>query len=203
MNENTNLIVQPQQNGLTEYIPTGGLYAGLASNTFSEDQQKQLSMLATDEEIALRPDGLIYVPEILYRRKLNAVFGAGNWGIHPRGTEKHGNTLCYKGALFIAGRFVAETIGEQDYIEDNPIMSWATAHEGAKTNCLVRCCKDIGLFSNLWEPKFIKYWLDKYGTSVWCENQKDKKKKKLWRKKTDSVIDQWPWKECDSRTDTF
>lgn len=30
-------------------------------------------------------DGLLYLPEILYRRILNQAFGPGGWGMVPRG----------------------------------------------------------------------------------------------------------------------
>lgn len=33
-------------------------------------------------------DGLLYLPEIKYRRTLNAAFGPGGWGLAPRG-ETH------------------------------------------------------------------------------------------------------------------
>jgi hypothetical protein len=36
-------------------------------------------------EIEIKPDGLLYLPEILYRRILNKAFGPGGWGMVPRG----------------------------------------------------------------------------------------------------------------------
>jgi hypothetical protein len=33
----------------------------------------------------VKPDGIIYLPEIKYRRILNAAFGPGGWGLAPRG----------------------------------------------------------------------------------------------------------------------
>lgn len=35
--------------------------------------------------IEVKPDGIIYVPEIHYRRILNKAFGPGAWGLAPRG----------------------------------------------------------------------------------------------------------------------
>lgn len=34
---------------------------------------------------SLFADGLIYLPEIKYRRTLNEAFGPGGWGMAPRG----------------------------------------------------------------------------------------------------------------------
>jgi len=38
-----------------------------------------------EEDIEIKPDGLIYLPEIKYRRILNQAFGPGGWAIMPRG----------------------------------------------------------------------------------------------------------------------
>jgi hypothetical protein len=35
--------------------------------------------------VEVKPDGLLYLPEIKYRRILNKAFGPGGWGLAPRG----------------------------------------------------------------------------------------------------------------------
>jgi len=35
-------------------------------------------------DIEMKPDGMIYLPEIKYRRILNRAFGPGGWGLAPR-----------------------------------------------------------------------------------------------------------------------
>jgi Mitochondrial genome maintenance MGM101 len=37
--------------------------------------------------------------------------------------------------------------GEQDYFD---VTGVATATEGCKSNALMRCCKDLGIASELW-----------------------------------------------------
>jgi len=37
------------------------------------------------EDIEIKPDGIVYLPEIKYRRILNKAFGPGGWGLAPRG----------------------------------------------------------------------------------------------------------------------
>ena len=37
------------------------------------------------ETVEIKPDGIIYLPEINYRRILNKAFGPGAWGLAPRG----------------------------------------------------------------------------------------------------------------------
>lgn len=48
-----------------------------------------MDVLDGDEWTGLMPlslaDGLLYLPEILYRRILNQAFGPGGWGMVPRG----------------------------------------------------------------------------------------------------------------------
>lgn len=37
------------------------------------------------EDVEIKPDGVLYLPEIKYRRVLNKAFGPGGWGLAPRG----------------------------------------------------------------------------------------------------------------------
>ena len=36
------------------------------------------------DDVEIKPDGIIYLPEIKYRRILNKAFGPGGWGLAPR-----------------------------------------------------------------------------------------------------------------------
>ncbi|MEP7218139.1 MAG: hypothetical protein ABI876_04440, partial [Bacteroidota bacterium] len=173
-------------------------YIGIAAAAFTAAQSEQLLGRIDDDQVELRPDGLVYLPEIRYRRILNRVFGPGAWAVMPRSIDIGDNMLYYRGALFVNGRFVSEAIGEQQYAPNNDRMSYATAAESAKSNCLVRCCKDIGIASELWDPSFTRQWLATYALEVWCQSRQDpQKRKKFWRKKTSPPVDVWPWREMD------
>lgn len=50
-------------------------------------------------------------------------------------------------ALVCNGRFVSTARGEQAYFDADNL---ATASEGCKSNALMRCCKDLGIASELW-----------------------------------------------------
>lgn len=39
----------------------------------------------TPDDIEVKADGILYLPEIKYRRILNRAFGPGGWGLAPRG----------------------------------------------------------------------------------------------------------------------
>jgi hypothetical protein len=64
----------------------------------------------------INTDGMIYLPEIKYRRVLNRAFGPGGWGLAPRGPHSIlGRTLTREYALIVHGRFVSQARGEQDF----------------------------------------------------------------------------------------
>jgi hypothetical protein len=52
-------------------------------------------------------DGLLYLPEIKYRRTLNAAFGPGGWGLAPRGeTHVDKRIVSREWGLVCLGRYV-------------------------------------------------------------------------------------------------
>ena len=59
---------------------------------------------------------------------------------------------------------------------------------------MTRCCKDLGIANDLWDPIFITTWKENYADRVTCINQKTSERKVLWRRKDRSSI-QYPWKE--------
>ena len=53
-------------------------------------------------------DGLIYLPEIKYRRALNKAFGPGGWGLAPRSETNVGpKVVSREYALVCLGRCVS------------------------------------------------------------------------------------------------
>lgn len=88
-------------------------------------------------------------------------------------------------------RFVSTARGEQDYFDSAGV---ATATEGAKSNALMRCCKDLGIAHELWSPRFIRSFKSRYCVEVFVDNLTTGKKKKLWRRK-DGPPFEYPWKE--------
>lgn len=62
-------------------------------------------------DIEVKPDGIIYLPEIKYRRRLNQAFGPMGWGMIPRGEAVVGdNIVTREYALIVGGRYVIETL---------------------------------------------------------------------------------------------
>lgn len=90
----------------------------------------------------------------------------------------------------IACRLVSIARGEQDYFSPEGV---ATAAEGCKSNALMRCCKDLGIASELWDPRFIRKFKVEHSRDVWVEHVVSKKKTKIWIRKGDEVS--YPFKE--------
>jgi len=170
-------------------------WQGIAQQPFDKKTAQTLEAKIPDDVIEIRPDGMIYLPQIEYRRILNKAFGVGAWALRRLAVQVKDQTVIFDGELWANGRYISGAMGEQDYIESNKNMSWATAVESAKSDCLTRCCKDIGIAIDLWNPRYVKKWKEEFALQVWCESQKGGQKKPLWRRKDDPPIDSWPWKE--------
>lgn len=167
-------------------------YHGLGTMRFSEETGKVLTAPLDENDIEIKPDGLIYLPEIKYRRILNKAFGPGGWGLAPRSeTIITPKMITREYALVAEGRLVAIARGEQDYFDPNGIP---TATEGCKSNAMMRCCKDLGVASELWDPRFIRTFKKKNAQQIFVEHVTTKKKKAIWMRKDDEVS--YPFKKC-------
>lgn len=60
-------------------------FHGLSTEAFSKEAAEALLAPIDPEDIEVKPDGIVYLPEIKYRRILNKAFGPGAWGLAPRG----------------------------------------------------------------------------------------------------------------------
>ncbi|KAL9615315.1 MAG: hypothetical protein Q9167_000286 [Letrouitia subvulpina] len=186
-------------------------FHGLSSEAFSKEASQTLLAPIELDDIEVKPDGIVYLPEIKYRRILNKAFGPGAWGLAPRGeTIVTAKAVTREYALVALGRYVFLDLashtqnlctdrlarlvsvarGEQDYFSPDGIP---TAAEGCKSNALMRCCKDIGIASELWDPRFIRKFMAQYARETWVEHIVTKKKKKIWMRKDDQI--RYPFKE--------
>lgn len=166
-------------------------YHGLSERAFDKEAADVLLAPIPSDDIEVKPDGIVYLPEIKYRRILNKAFGPGAWGLAPRGeTIVTGKSVTREYALLAHGRLVSVARGEQDYFSPEGIP---TATEGCKSNALMRCCKDLGVASELWDPRYIRKFMKTNAKQVWAENVLTKKKKQLWMRKDDEL--RYPYKE--------
>ncbi len=82
-------------------------FHGLSKEAFSPEAAKALLAPIQSDDIEIKPDGIIYLPEIKYRRILNEAFGPGGWGLAPRGeTIVTAKSVTREYALVALGRQV-------------------------------------------------------------------------------------------------
>ncbi|KAJ1963847.1 hypothetical protein GGI12_001798 [Dipsacomyces acuminosporus] len=161
----------------------------MAAEPFDARIAEILMAPVAETDIEIKPDGLLYLPEIKYRRILNRAFGPGGWGLVPRGAHSvAGRTLSREYALVCLGRFISQARGEQDFFDESGL---ATATEGCKSNALVRCCKDLGVASELWDPAFVSKFKAEHCVEEWVAHAVKGNKKRMWRRKDRQW--EYPW----------
>jgi len=80
-------------------------FHGISSSPFSSEQAAVLMQELNFDDIEIKPDGIVYLPEIKYRRILNKAFGPGGWGLVPRGeTIVTGKVVTREYGLIAGGR---------------------------------------------------------------------------------------------------
>jgi len=150
-------------------------YVGASTLKLTDEEEKKLSVPVDLLDINVRPDGLIYYPQVFVRERLNDAFGRGQWSLieHQVIKDEEHNKIYFEGSLYVRGCFVAKAIGEANYFptnykgEPNKMFSWASAHESAKSDCIVRCGKDLGIGKELWQPRFSRDFLKDFCIKVW------------------------------------
>lgn len=149
-------------------------FKGLSERPFEREVADALLKPLDASDVEIKPDGLLYLPEIKYRRTLNAAFGPGGWGMAPRGETHIGPRIVSREwGLVCLGRLVAIARGEQEYFDPSGIP---TATEACKSNALMRCCKDLGIASELWDPRFIREFKREHCVEAMVEHVTQKKK---------------------------
>ncbi|TIB67852.1 nucleoporin-domain-containing protein [Wallemia mellicola] len=144
-------------------------FSGLSTRRVSPEVENILMQPVDAYDVEVKPDGLIYLPEIKYRRILNKAFGPGGWGLAPRtSVQVDSKIVSREYALVCGGRLFSIARGEQEYFDPAGI---STATEAAKSNALMRCCKDLGVASELWDPRFIREFKAKHAIEVWGEDR--------------------------------
>lgn len=81
-------------------------FHGLSAAPFSAEQTAILTQELDREDIEVKPDGIVYLPEIKYRRILNKAFSPGGWGLAPRGeTIVTARLVTREYGLVVNGRY--------------------------------------------------------------------------------------------------
>lgn len=163
--------------------PEGAIYHGIATHTLTSRQSAALTDPAEDTQLEVLPTGEVYMSQGHYRRRLNVAFGPGAWALRPLGPPVIvGITVMREYALYAGGRFLSQSMGEADYQENNPRMSYASALEACKSNALTRCCKDLGIASECWDWRFTARFLREHCVQVWRKDR-ERYPRPQWRLK--------------------
>lgn len=80
-------------------------FEGMSTQPFPKEVSEILEAPINEDDIEVKPDGLLYLPEIKYRRILNKAFGPGGWGLAPRTETNVGDKIVSREwALICLGR---------------------------------------------------------------------------------------------------
>jgi hypothetical protein len=134
-----------------------------------------------DAIVEILPNGTIDVPHVHWRDRLNAAFGVGGWVHVPLAApRREGDEVAYYGFLKAQGRYIGDAVGGSQYIPNKRDMTYADCVESAKSRSLKRCCKQLGMFAELWDKSYQDYW-----KSLYAEQYRDPEYPKYprWRRK--------------------
>lgn len=145
------------------------LYKNISQVDISKEESHALIKKIDPRIIEIRPDGIAYLPGVWFRKILISAFGAGKWSLHPRKDgikiDKQERTVYWHGALYVKGAYVSEAVGQHQYYSGST-GSYGNSVESAKTDCLTRCCKDLGIGSELWDPQYVRNWMRDYTEKI-------------------------------------
>ena len=80
----------------------------------------------------------------------------------PQGNPIEKKGFIYWGFhLIIRGCYCGFAYGHNEYSGEKDFLTWGNAIEGAKSNALMRLCKELGIGHKLWDKKFIEAWMAK------------------------------------------
>lgn len=158
--------------------------AGASFQAISTDEWNVLNAPIEPGELDVKPDstGAVYMSHIHVRRRLNDAFRPMGWALIPvtdARFDPNSKVVVQWWDLFIHGNFAARAMGGQKYLGDsNDNMTFDDAVEGAKSNALMRCCKDLGVAAACWDRSFADIWRGEHCVKVWIKG----KNKPQWRK---------------------
>lgn len=102
-NGNANPASAVDENG--NPIDWSSSFHGLSTSAFSPEAAAVLMAPIDPQDVEIKPDGIVYLPEIKYRRILNKAFGPGGWGLAPRSELVVGEKVVTREyALVVNGR---------------------------------------------------------------------------------------------------
>lgn len=149
-------------------------------------------------DVIILKNGTLILSDEYYKNILTEAFGMGGWALIPVGeikdldlsSEQGDNkyiSLMREYSLYCHQRFVSQAMGETPFFPGR--MNYSDATEKIKASALARCCKDLGIASELWNKRWIEGWKKQHAVQEWVENESTKRKSNSWRRKNE----EWSW----------
>ncbi|KAJ1564923.1 hypothetical protein HK405_013619 [Cladochytrium tenue] len=140
------------------YSPTpSNPYVGVGTRPFPPATAAILREPVQPRDLVIQRDrGWLYLAEERYLDILDRAFGSGNWDLRPLSAPRRtpsGRTAFRSYALYADGRFVSEAVGDAAAAAGDGAPEAVEA--GCKYAALVRCCKDLGVALELWDPPAV------------------------------------------------
>lgn len=164
---------------ITDTLPKEA-YLGASTLVLSREERDILEEPVPDDEIDIRPDGLIYVSHEYVRRILNRALGHGQWALVPGSNlVSDQNQLYQRWVLFCRGVYVSEALGSGRYFQ-NGNQTRDDVAESIKSDCIRRCAKDLGIGLEAWNKRRAETWRRQYAVQRLCSTNQGNKQ--LWRR---------------------
>ena len=168
-----------QEVGIKAEFDIATMVKSVGNVKLTEKQRKILFLEVPEEQVEIRADGIVYLPHIFYSGRLREAFG-WEYAVIPKGDPKfiqEKNLIVWGFYMVIKGSLMAYAIGHQEY-HPGKHMTYVDAMEGAKSNAIMRLCKDLGIGTELWKPEWRNDWQAK-----WAYIGRNDKGKTVWMKK--------------------
>lgn len=182
-------IVAFERNAPNDAItPRDPAFDAAGTKRVTKPQEKILTAPPNSStEVAILPTGELYPLQVAMRRRLARAFGPMGWSLRPISglTPPNENSVMFREyALIAEGRVVATAIGSQKYYGSNARMDYGDVSEAIKSDAMKRCCKDLNMLSELWDPQWIREWRNEYAVHVFVA-EKNRKTKQI------EQVDRW------------
>lgn len=167
------------------------VFAGAGEKRATNAQIAALCGPIETKDVRVLPDtASLYLPWSWYADRLTKAFGPMGWSLLPVTDEQNNpqkpvakdNVMYREFILRAEGRFIASAVGECSYNPNNARMTYGDAVEGAKSNALSRCCKVLGMASDIYSDGWREEWTKENAVCVVVMGHKGRQT--LWRRKT-------------------
>ncbi|KAI9339162.1 mitochondrial genome maintenance MGM101-domain-containing protein [Zopfochytrium polystomum] len=144
----------------TRFAGDAERYRGASNLRLGREVRRILAQPVQPEDLEIEPDrGWLYLSEAKYLEILADAFGE-SWRLEPvtPPLQSPSGRVHYRSyALYVDGRFVSEAIGDvaAAVVETSGDGGAAEIERRCRYAAMVRCCKDLGVATELWDPAVV------------------------------------------------